>query len=713
MKKISDLIIKYRFVIIGIFVIMCGVSLWGMTKIDINSDVLSYIPDDTETTEGQTVLYDNFNFRSNMAIAVDGDSISKNDLADKVEQIKAIEHVSNVSWIGDMEMIGFIAPENYEDIKTVFNKDGNYLLLLLLDVSSGDNAATDVVAGVENVLQGTTYQLGGTAAMNQSILETSLAELPIYLTVAVILVLIILILTSHSFVEPIIFITTLGISVLINMGTNFIFGPVSIITFCASGVLQLGLSMDYAIFLTHSYYEHRKTGLDAKEAVKKAIPQTFSTILSSALTTIGGFLALFLMRFTIGEDLGRVLAKGIILALLTVIVLQPCLLLILSKAIDKTQKKMLDFKFKGLANGSVKFRKVIIAIFLVALIPAYLGQASVNYSYLKFMISDEPESELQEYVNALSKQTYLVVPVTDPTFADQYQFLEELQAIEGVSAVSSIFTFVPETAINNQYFRSGILETSKNMLTEDYALYSISMNTGSVESMATQQVLSEIKSVSEANYGNAYYVTGVPQGISDFMAITPVDFRNITFVSILIILLILVINYRSFKYPIILIALIEFGIWINLAISGIAGTELNFVSYLIISAIQLGATIDYAILLTSKYRANRKAEMSPVDAAKKSSIEASMSILTSASIMIVACLSIGFIASFQVVREIALLIARGSLISCILVLCVLPGMLAASDSIMRKAKVEEKEPKDKGSSQKIKKDPVSLPTIGK
>lgn len=694
MKRTSNFIVKYKFIIIGIFIILCGISLWGMTKIDINSDVLSYIPKGTDTTDGQEMLYNNFNFKSNIAIAIDGDSITKNELASKVEQMKAIENVANISWIGDMELIGLISPEHYQEIKTVFNKDGNYLVLLLLNVSSGEKATGEIVNSIKEILIDSEYELGGTAALNQSILTTSLAELPIYLTIAVLLVLIILILTSHSYVEPIIFITTLGISVLINMGTNFIFGDISIITFCASGVLQLGLSMDYAIFLTHAYYDQRKLGFEAKEAMKKAIPQTFSTILSSALTTIGGFLALFLMKFTIGEDLGRVLAKGILLALVTVIVLQPCLILIFSKAIDKTQKKALDFKFKGLANNSIKYRKIIITVFLLALIPAYIAQLNINYSYLKFMIRSGEQTELQEYVGALNKQTYIITPLSDPDFNDQYEFLQELQAIEGVSNVSSIFTFVPQDSLNDPYLGPIILEMSTNMLSEDYALYSISMNTGDVENANTQNVLSRLKELSAAKYGDTYYITGVPQGISDFIEITPKDFRNITIVSILIILLILMINYRSIKYPIILIALIEFGIWINLAISGMMGTPLNFVSYLIISAIQLGATIDYAILLTSKYLANRKLKLSPLDAARKSSIEASMSILTSASIMIVACLSIGLVASFQVVKEISLLIARGSLISCILVLCVLPSLLAVSEKLGKKVKdivIEEKE----------------------
>lgn len=700
LKKLSEFVVKFRMPILGIFISLALLGVFGIFLTKINSDVLSYLPPDSKTAEGMAFLEENFGISGNALIAFDKNT-EYGKIEDYVVQIEEIEGVTGVLWIGALDELNIgnfklknlaMIDEARERASEILMRDGNYLVMVNMSVGASTNEAGAIIDEIKIMLEGEVYALGGTAPISRQVYDDAIREIPIYLVVAVILVLILLFLTAHSWIEPVIFISTLGISVLINMGSNFIFGEISIITFAAAAILQLGLAMDYAIFLTHMYTEEKAKGIEPHQAVRNAVRRTFPTVCASALTTMGGMGALFLMSFTIGEDLGGVLLKGIALSLITVIVLQPCLLVLLDKTIDKSKKKALDFKFGGLAKFTVKNRIAVIIIFMVLLVPAYLGQHFLELSYMDFLPKPEETSELTHYVEDMGNQLFVAVPIDSDSLLEQKAYLERLNESDYISSVTGLLSILPDDLINEEGqiiilglpFTKAVLSMGAEMgfVSNGYTLYTIALKDHiDVESAEAMQALFEIQTISEESFIEGFILTGIVQGVKDFQDITPIDFLKINFLSIGLILLILMLNFRSFKYPLLLVLLIQFGIWFNLSIDRLFGNSVNFLSYLVVGAIQLGATVDYAILVTSKYKECRKEGNDPLQAAYKSSTSASMSVLTSATIMMVACLSVAFIASNAVIREIAGLVARGAVISCVLVLCVLPSILSSSERL--------------------------------
>ena len=404
-RKIMDVvggwIVKFRLPIIIVIAVLVGLCAYGITQTNINSDIMSYLPEGTDTYDGSTFLSENFGILSNAAYAVKGETVTYAELSVAVEKAKEAPHVTDIMWLGSMDTVEFNGwefedplslmeggEETKQKLQNMFYKDGNYLLIVTMDVGASANEAGEALAQINASLDevGAEYVAGGTAPVSRKVYDDAINELPIYLVIAVVLVLIILFLVSANWLEPIVFMLTMGVSIVINMGTNFFFPEVSIITFCAASILQLALAMDYSIFLTQIYSEERAKGLPTEGAMIGAIGTTLNTVFSSALTTMGGFAAFFVMSFTLGADLGGVLIKGIALAMLTVLILQPCLLILLSKPMAKTEhKRLIDLKFQKVAKFSVKHRVIIVVIFALLLVPAFIGQYLLPLSYLNFM----------------------------------------------------------------------------------------------------------------------------------------------------------------------------------------------------------------------------------------------------------------------------------------------------------------------------------------
>lgn len=703
LNGLGNFVIKFRIPIIALFIVLALLGIFGVVLTKINSDVLSYLPPESPTTEGMVFLEENFGVSSNTLIALDKNTDYEN-IKSYVSDIEQLEGVTTVLWIGSLDevKIGTVSLSNLEMIdeirekaEEILTRNGNYLVMVTMSVGASTNEAGEVIESIKEILNDEQYALGGTAPISRQVYDDSLRELPIYLAVAVILVLIVLFLTARSWIEPLIFITTMAIAVLINMGSNIIFGEISIITFCAAAILQLGMAMDYSIFLMHMYAEEKEKLFDSNEAAKKALKRTFPTVLASALTTMGGMGALFLMSFTIGEDLGGVLLKGIALSLITVIILQPCLLVIFDKVIERSKKRAIDFKFKGLAKFTVKNRIIVLVIFAILIVPCYLGQHFLDLSYLDFLPETETPNELTEYVSDLSNQLFIAVPIENDELLTQKEYIDNLNASSYVGSVTGLVSMLPEDMLNEEGRLTmellgrtvDITELAITMginmgfINNGYALYTVSFNDDiKLETEQSNEALEEVHAINSDSFEN-YYLTGIGQGVKDFQDITPNDFLKINLLSIGLVLLILMLNFRSIKYPFLLLLLIEFGIWFNFSIDRVINNDVNFLAYLVVGAIQLGATVDYAILVTSKYKECRRENLDPLKAAYSASSSASMSVLTSASIMLVACLSVAFIASNAVVKEIAALVARGAVISCVLVLCVLPSILAVSERI--------------------------------
>ena len=732
MKRFAKFVVKYRLIILGVMMLLMIASLFAMSYVNVNSDILSYLPEDVDMTRGLNFMKENFDMQGDAIIGVQGATYE--DMQDLVSLIenKGGTKQGGIIWYGllkEMQDIDWTILENpwvaslvnnllnkyglkLEDLKEMTEQlsnnpeivslfhpdDETYLMMLQLNVPSSSNEAMDLLSEIENYFdkKGLDYAMGGSTQITREIFDSTIGEIGKYALVAVLVMFIILLLTTNSIIDPIIFMVTLGVSIVVNMGTNLILPSVSVVTYAASSILQLALSMDYAIFLMHSFAEEQKKTLDDKLAMERAIPKTFSTISASALTTVGGFLALFAMRFKIGEDLGLVLAKGVFLSLVTVVLLQPCLMLLTNKIARKTQHRIIVPKFKNVASYAVTHRKTIVTIAVLLLIPTVIMQNMVGLSYIKFVEEDPNPTAIEQKVDALSNSLVVIVPAKtesmdgESNIKDQYEFLEKIRERDDVNAVMGLFSMLPEdiaegivNLVNDEDMGKLMASSGMDMsmitgfLNNGYTMYSVMINAES-ESAEGTKALNEIRAILDDTFGaGEYYITGMTQAVSDLQDITPTDFMVVSLVSVAIIFVILLFTLRSLKMSTIVVLVIEFGIFVNLSISYIFGQTVNFMAYIILSSIQLGATVDYAILYTVKYQ-NYLGIRSAREAAYTALTESGVSIMTSVAILAGCCLSVSLITTNIIVSEITLMIARGSIISGILVMVLLPALLIIS-----------------------------------
>lgn len=732
MKRFAKFVVKYRLIILGVMLLLMIASLFAMSYVNVNSDILSYLPEDVDMTQGLNFMKENFDMQGDAIIGVQGATYE-----DMQELVSLIENKGGtkqggIIWYGllkEMQDIDWTMLENQwvaslvnnllnkyglkmEDLKEMTEQlsnnpeivslfhpdDETYLMMLQLNVPSSSNEAMDLLSEIENYFdeKGLDYAMGGSTQITREIFDSTIGEIGKYALVAVLVMFIILLLTTNSIIDPIVFMVTLGVSIVVNMGTNLILPSVSVVTYAASSILQLALSMDYAIFLMHSFAEEQKKTLDNKLAMERAIPKTFSTISASALTTVGGFLALFAMRFKIGEDLGLVLAKGVFLSLVTVVLLQPCLMLLTNKIARKTQHRIIVPKFKNVASYAVTHRKTIVTIALLLLIPTVIMQNMVELSYIKFVEEDPNPTAIEQKVDALSNSLVVIVPAKtesmdgESNIKDQYEFLEKIRERDDVNAVMGLFSMLPEDVaegivnlVNDEDMGKLMASSGMDMsmitgfLNNGYTMYSVMINAES-ESAEGTKALNEIRAILDDTFGaGEYYITGMTQAVSDLQDITPTDFMVVSLVSVAIIFVILLFTLKSLKMSTIVVLVIEFGIFVNLSISYIFGQTVNFMAYIILSSIQLGATVDYAILYTVKYQ-NYLGIRSAREAAYTALTESGVSIMTSVAILAGCCLSVSLITTNIIVSEITLMIARGSIISGILVMVLLPALLIIS-----------------------------------
>lgn len=733
MKRFAKFIVKYKLLILGLTLLVMIASLFALSFVNVNSDILSYLPEEVDMTTGMNFMKDNFDMQGDAIIGVQGTSYEEmQEIVSYIESqegIKAggviwyglLKDMQDIDWsrlddpvisafvnalimdygltIDDLKEMTSQMSENPEIQKIFYDQENNvYRVILQLNVPSSSDEALNLLKGIEKTLQdkGFDYAMGGSTQITREIFDSTIGEIGKYIVVAVLVMFIILLLTTNSIIDPIVLMLTLGVSILVNMGTNIILPSVSVVTYAASSVLQLALSMDYAIFLMHAFAEEQKKTLDDSLAMQRAIPKTFSTISASALTTVGGFLALFAMRFKIGEDLGLVLAKGVFLSLLTVILLQPCLMLLTKKIARKTQHRIIVPKFKNVASFAVTHRKTIVTIALALLIPSIILQNLVQLSYIKFVEEDPDPSVVTQKVDELSNSLVVIVPATteridgESNVALQYEFLEKINARDDVNAVMGLFSMLPEDTaegivnlVSDERLSKLMQNSGMDMsmitgyLNNGYTMYSVMLDVDP-ESTEGTTALKEIRSILDDTFGSGeYYITGMTQAVSDLQDITPTDFMVVSLVSIAIILVILLFTLRSVKMSTIVVLVIEFGIFINLSISYVFSQSINFMAYIILSSIQLGATVDYAILYTVKYQ-KYLGLRSAREAAYAALTESGVSIMTSVAILAGCCLSVSLITTNIIVSEITLMIARGAVISGVLVLVLLPALLIIS-----------------------------------
>lgn len=698
--------------------------MYGYTFVKTNGDVTSYLNEKTETSIGKEMLEGTFEIMGDATIAMKG--VSDEKLKKFVSELEGLENVkqvlslgrfdSMVEYMNDPETLPAVKAElekTYNELKNKFydsQKDISSISIYFTKASSSDEviALTHTIEDKLIAMEIEEFSMTGTAINARNLLESSIGEIPKFLIIAVIIILIILLFTSKSIIEPIIFLVTLGISILLNMGSNIVLGEISSITFSASTILQLALAMDYAVFLMHSFNEELKVSISAADAMKSALPKTLKSVLASALTTVGGFVALFFMQFGMGLDLGVVLAKGVILSLLSVITLQPVLILICNKLIIKTTHKQLNMNLSFINKISDRSKKPIIIVALLLVLPSFIMQYFVDISYLTMV---EPKSEVtvtEAYLEDTSNQIIMMVPYSfDLQSKKGFDFLDKIKSREDVSAV-----FTLGSIISREVYLSGsitgnplIKELETNFVAKNpdnktnYVLYIINIK-GEVESAESYAALNEIKTLADETFGQVY-TTGLAQGAYDLSLVTLQDFVIVSIISALIIFLILLIGFKSFTLSTILLLVIELGIWVNLSITYMLGVQINFMAYIIISAIQLGATVDYAILLTYRFKDEKAKGLSHKEAINEAVIKVGPSIVVSAAILIFVCIGVRMVTTNLIVAQITELIARGAFMSLVLVLVLLPSIMKTvqeiiekkankKDKLERKSRVEQK-----------------------
>lgn len=780
-------LIDNKWLVVGVIAVLLVLSFIGLLFVQKNGDVTSYLKDDTDTMIGKSVLEEAYSIQGDLNIAIS--YLSKDQVQTIYDAIKNDSElktmyvterdgkevrssiISKDVWIGTFDMIlelgnggigglvegidPVVAQEIYDSaaknyVKTTELGNGTvvttYLLSFYLKSAASDNVTIDALDRIEQIINDninqqksaglisetisaeSCYYFGGTAENARILVASSVGDMPIFVAIAVVAVFFILLFTSHSYLEPLVFLATLGISILLNMGSNIIagnpVGTISTITSSCSTILQLALAMDYAIFLMHTYYEELRVKLDPRDAMISALPKTLASISASALTTIGGFIALFFMQFGMGYDLGFVLAKGVLLSLLTVIILQPVLIVIFNKPIMKSQhswivEPRLSFVSKNITKKGVAI--AVIAICAVICLPCAYFQSLTPLTYISTTEATPTEQMTapQYVLQGSSNQVIVMVPYsakegdesdTSDYVQKQYEFIDYLktelgqkEGEHGAQDILSLCTIIPqnrfEEIANHQngivmVFIEGNFVKSyapDGGAEREYMLYTLNLE-GHPEDEESYASIAAIRAKAAEIFGvseGEIYMTGLAQGASDLAAVTPDDFMLVNILSAVIIFIILLFTFRSFITSLILLAVIEAGIFFNLAIVyfvsllapfapgllSVFSGEINFMAYLIVSAIELGATVDYAILFTSKLGEEKAKGCRPERAIRNAIYRSAPSVTTSAAILIAVCLAVNLISSNMIVRQITELIARGTFFSYILVFTLLPSIM--------------------------------------
>lgn len=679
MEKFYTGVIRHRKKIVIVYAVVFLLCLFLQRKVSVNYDMNSYLPEDSPSTVALNVMEEEFEGAIPNARVMIRDVTIPEALEYK-EKLQAMQGVSDVTWLDDVvDVKEPIETQEQETVETYY-KDGTALYTLTLEEDQYIPAVKQIreLIGDENAMTGAAVS---TATATQS----TVSEIQKIALIAVLFVFVVLMLTTTSWAEPVIIMMGLGVAVVINAGTNLIFGEISFVTNAAGNILQLAVSLDYSVFLIHRFEECRKeTGISPEEAMIQALCKSTSSILSSGLTTVIGFLALVLMRFQIGSDLGLALAKGVAISLITVFVFMPGVILMTYRFMDRTGHRSFLPSFRGFGRFVSQVTVPLVAIFVLTVVPDYLASNHNDYYYGAshiFGAGTQLGEDTQEIESVFGqKDTYvLLVPKGSPAL--EQELSQELQKLPQVTSIISYVDMAgPE--IPYEYVEA---DTLKKLESENYSRMVLSVN-AAYEGEATFQLVEDIRNIANDYYPSAYYLAGEGVSTYDLMDTVTADMVKVNLVAIGAVFVVLLLTMHSVVLPVILVVTIESAIWLNLGIYYFAGKPLFYIAYLIISSIQLGATVDYAILYTDRYREHR-ASMNKKDSVVQTIASITPSVLTSGSVLTVVGFLLGKISTHGLLSQLGYLLGRGSLCSLAAVLFVLPGLLYLFDGVyMRRNK---------------------------
>ncbi len=679
MKRFGDFVCRHKWAIVIITLLLVVPSFIGMYKTKVNYDILVYLPDDIETLKGENILTNDFNMGAFSITVVD--NMADKDLIKLEDKIRDIEGVNKVVSINDITGTTIPLEILPDDISNKFIHGKSKLMLITFNDSTSDDITLNAVNEIRKITSDT-CKVGGMSAMVLDTKDLFNSEMALYVFIAVILCIVVLIFSLDSYLVPFLLITNIGVAILFNMGSNIFFGDICYITKAISSVLQLGVTTDFSIFLYHKYEKSKKQYKTKEEAMSNAIHDTLVSVLGSSLTTIAGFLALCTMNLTLGKDIGLVMAKGVLFGLVCVITLFPTLLLVFDKWIEKTTHKIWLPEFSKIQDFIINHYVVIFAVFLILLVPAYIFQNKTEVYYnLDKSIPDNygytiASKSLKEDFNIVSQEIILVD--SNLSNSKMNALVDEIKDIDGVDFIISP-SMLSKYGINDD-----ILDDDLKKIYDSGKYKIILIN--SKYDIATDKLNNQINKINKVvdKYDKKAIVAGEGPLMKDLVTITDEDFHNVNYTSILVIFILMLFVLKSISLPVLLVTAIEFAIFINMGIPYLTGTSIPFIASVVIGTIQLGATIDYAILMTTKYLEERKSGINKKKAVRSALDNSINSVFVSAMCFFAATIGVGLISKIDMIGSLCTLIARGAIISMVVVIFVVPSILLIFDNIITK-----------------------------
>lgn len=678
MQKFGRGVVKLRVPILIVSVLLLIPSIFGFLSTRINYDILSYLPSDIETMKGQDIMLDEFGKGGFSLVMLDG--MEDKDVEKVKEKIEKVDHVCDVLWYDTLADVSLPKEVLPDDIYDFFNTDNSTMMAVFFDEATSADGSLEAVKEIRSIA-GEQCFVSGMSSVVEDIKDLTMQEAPMYVVIAVILTSIILALTMDSFLIPLFFMLSVGMAIVYNMGTNFIQGEISFITEALAAVLQLAVTIDYSIFLWHSYKEEKeKHPGDNKEAMAVAIGKTITSVVSSSITTVAGFLALCFMSYELGMDMGIVMAKGVVIGVICCITVLPSMILVFDKALEKTMHKDLVPSLEKPSKFIIKHHAAFIVLFIVVLIPAIYGQINTNVYYNltdtlpKDLNSVIANTKLDEEYNMAT--THMLLVDADMKPKEVNSMLDEMGKVDGVS-----FSMSLDTLIGPSIPREMVPDSVTKILKSDKWQL---MLVGSEYKVASDEENAQIDELSKIlkSYDKDGMLIGEAAATKDLIDITDHDFKVVNVVSIAAIFIIILIALRSVSLPIILVAVIEFAITVNMGVPCFTNTTIPFIASVVIGTIQLGATVDYAILMTTRYKTERNAGKDKHEAVTIALSTSMKSIMVSALGFFASTFGVGVYSSVDMISQLCTLMSRGAIISMITVICILPSMLMLFDKVI-------------------------------
>jgi len=673
-------VVKFRIPILIISILLLIPAGLGYVNTRVNYDVLTYLPEDIETMQGQDILVKDFGTGAFSMFIVDGMEDKKvSALKAKIENV---EHVQKVLWYDSLADISMPKSMIPKDVYEVFNSDTGTMMAIFFDEGTSSDGTMDAIGEIRK-LAGKQCFLSGMSAIVTDTKNLAEKETPLYVLIAVVLAVIVLGLTMDSYFIPLLFMLSIGMAIVYNLGSNYFFGEISYITKSLAAVLQLGVTLDYSIFLMHSYEEQqvRYKG-DKERAMAHAISQTFSSVIGSSVTTVAGFIALCFMTFTLGMDIGVVMVKGVILGVIACVTILPSMILCCDKWIMKTMHKPFLPDIGKISDKVTKRYMIYVILFLVLLFPAIYGNnhTAVYYNLDETLPKDLPSIIANEKLKKDydMNTTHMILVDSSVESADVAKMIDKMDDVDGVKWALGLDALIGP-AIPQDMIPNSVTDMLKN---DKYQLLLVN----SEYKVASDELNAQIKDLNKIlhKYDKGGMLIGEGPLTADLIDITDTDFKTVSMVSIGIIFVIILILFKSISLPIILVGVIEFAIFVNMGIPYYTGTKLPFVASIVIGTIQLGSTVDYAILMTTRYKRERNHGAEKYDAITTAHRASAQSIMVSALSFFAATIGVGLYSNIDMISSLCILMARGAIISMIVVIFVLPSMFMVFDKVIVK-----------------------------